>query len=35
MSDQKIWAQQALTPEGWQNDVLVCVAADGHISTVT
>lgn len=29
-----IWSKTALTPEGWQNDVLIEVAASGRISRV-
>ncbi|SFC85411.1 formimidoylglutamate deiminase [Tropicimonas isoalkanivorans] len=32
---QKIWARTALTAEGWQNDVVVEVSADGRIHSVT
>ncbi|MDX1718170.1 MAG: hypothetical protein R3287_14770 [Anderseniella sp.] len=31
---QKIWAETALTPEGWQRDVLVSVDDRGVISSV-
>ncbi len=30
-----IWSQQALTPEGWQRDVLVTLGSDGRIASVT
>ncbi len=32
---QKLWAKTALTKDGWQNDVLISVAADGLIANVT
>lgn len=32
---QQIWAQQALLPSGWAQDVLVTVTVDGTISEVT
>jgi len=35
MTDQLIWARQALTPGGWQSDVLVTVSTGGHIRAVT
>ena len=31
---QPIWAKQALTSNGWQNDVLVEIDASGHFSSV-
>ncbi len=32
---QRIWADQALLPEGWRDGVLVEVSADGRIASVT
>lgn len=32
---QEIWAEQALTPEGWRNDVAVVIDAEGRIESVT
>ncbi|MDD7970881.1 formimidoylglutamate deiminase [Roseinatronobacter alkalisoli] len=34
-NDQMIWARQALLPNGWANDVLICVDAQGRIASVT
>jgi hypothetical protein len=31
---QQIWAETALTPEGWQHDVLVSVDSSGVIASV-
>lgn len=32
---QKIWAEKALTPEGWKTDTLVTIAGAGTITAVT
>lgn len=34
-TEQMIWARQALLPNGWANDVLVCIDASGQIARVT
>jgi formimidoylglutamate deiminase len=31
---KKIWAKQALLPDGWAKDVLVTISSDGHIGDV-
>jgi formimidoylglutamate deiminase len=35
MSDKKLFAQRALLPEGWAENVLIETAADGNIAAVT
>jgi formimidoylglutamate deiminase len=32
MTEQTIWAEQALTSAGWQNDVLIQIGSDGRIT---
>lgn len=32
---KKIWARQALLPNGWASDVLVCIDSQGRIASVT
>ena len=32
---KKIWAKQALLPEGWRDDIAIEVSADGRIETVS
>lgn len=31
---QKIWAEQALLADGWQNGVTICIGAEGRIATI-